>query len=396
MTSAATAAATPWPRIFVLYFCGIGAGLQFAKASVVYDALRSHYEASPALAGWLVSSVGVCGVVLGASAGLVVARLGPRTALLGALVGGALIAFAESAPPPVSIFLALRLLEGAAHLAIVVAAPTCMLGLAAPNRRSVVLGIWATFMSIAFLIAGSAAPFLVGRFGLPAIFAAHGLVLTALAAAAFVAAPATPAPPTARGSLGEIFKAHIEIYANPRTATPAVCFLAYTGMYLALQTLTPQLAPPGQRDAIIVGMAFVSIVASLAAGVLAQRGLSPFRLTIGAFCATLAASFVVQAAVGAEGWIGPAAMFRMAFLSLLPGAILPMIPRLNVDGAAQARAFGAIAQTGNVGSALGPPLFAASAAAIGPWGLLAPTAALCLFGVAAAARAATFSATTRR
>ena len=143
-------------------------------------------------------------------------------------------------------------------------------------------------------------------------------------------------------------------------------------------------------------MAFVSVIASLVAGSLAQRGLSPFQLSIGAFLATLAASVLVQATVGAESWISAAALLRMAFLSLLPGAILPMIPRLNPDAAGQARAFGAIAQTGNVGSALGPPLFAAGAAAIGPWGLLAPTVALCLFGVAAAAWASTFSSAGRR
>jgi predicted MFS family arabinose efflux permease len=158
-------------------------------------------------------------------------------------------------------------------------------------------------------------------------------------------------------------------------------------MYVALQTLTPELAPENERHALIVGMACVSVGATLVAGAFAARGASPFALTAGAFVATLIASAIVFIAVGHEAWFAPAAIFRMAFLSLLPGAILPMAPRLNADAPAQARAFGAIAQTGNIGSALGPPIFASSAAALGPVGLLLPAAALCVVGAALAVSA---------
>ena len=71
----------------------------------------------------------------------------------------------------------------------------------------------------------------------------------------------------------------------------------------------------------------------------------------------------------------------MAFLSALPGAIFPMIPVLCPTAELRARAFGAMAQTGNVGTALGPPVFNAALVGLGPVGLLAPTLALCLIGV---------------
>ncbi len=74
----------------------------------------------------------------------------------------------------------------------------------------------------------------------------------------------------------------------------------------------------------------------------------------------------------------------MAFVSLLPGAVYPMIPLLSPTPPVQARAYGAIAQLGNVGSTLGPPLFAASMAGMGPHGLLVPTVALCAGGAAIA------------
>jgi hypothetical protein len=242
------------------------------------------------------------------------------------------------------------------------------------------LGLWATYMSVAFVIAGAAAPPLVAAYGIAAPFFVHGAYLVVMAALAFMVAPAAPRPDTGPISLGGLLDSHIEVYANPRTATPALAFLAYTGMYLAVQTLTPQLVAPEARAGLIVGMAIVSIVASLAAGALAHRGYSPYVLTISAFAATLIGSLIVEAAVVAGFGVGPAALLRMAFLSFLPGAILPLIPRLNADGPSQARAFGALAQTGNVGSALGPPVFAAAGASLGPVGLLLPVAALCLFG----------------
>jgi MFS transporter, AAHS family, 3-hydroxyphenylpropionic acid transporter len=58
-----------------------------------------------------------------------------------------------------------------------------------------------------------------------------------------------------------------------------------------------------------------------------------------------------------------------------------MIPLLCIGLAVQARAYGAIAQLGNVGSVLGPPIFAAGMSAFGSIGLMAPTLALSACGI---------------
>jgi len=376
---------TSWPRVIAIYACGLGGGMQFAKVSALFDALERHYEAGPALIGWMVSAVGLVGIVFGATAGLVVARFGSRQTLIVALAAGAAISLVEATLPQVGLMLGLRGVEGAAHLAIVVAAPSCMTGLATPRERPLALGLWATFMSGGYLIAGAVAGPIAARFGLGAPFFAHGAYLAVMAAIAFTVAPEAAQRTLSGDEMRRgLVAQHLEIYANARTATPAWCFMAYTGMYIALQTLTPELAPPDSRAALIVGMAMVSITASLIAGALAHRGWSPFAMTIGAFSLTIAASVLLQFAVTKGVGIAPAALFRMVFVSLLPGSILPMLPRLNLDAASQARAFGALAQTGNVGSALGPPLFAASAEWLGPIGLLLPAVALCIGGAAMA------------
>ena len=366
---------TAWAKVALLCLCGVGAGLQFAKTSVAYDRLASHYDASPTLAGWLLSATGVAEIVFGAAAGLLVGRIGFRVSLLGGLVAAALFSLFQAALPPLPLFLASRLLEGGAHLAIIVAAPSCLAAYVAPERRTIVLSLWGAYFSSGFVVAGFVGPPILDAFGLRMLFAAHAACMAALAVAAFafIRPPAPLRGQERAAALGAMLRDHVQIYANPRTALPAVCFLCYTVMYLALQTMTGDLAPPETRRWLFALMPLVSTVTTLFAGALAQNSPSPFRVALGAFAATAGATLLLQAAVHANFAIVPAALLRMAFLSMLPGAIFPMIPTLSQDSALQARGYGALAQLGNVGNALGPPLFAASVTALGPIGLVAPT-----------------------
>jgi predicted MFS family arabinose efflux permease len=377
---------TKWALVALLWLSGVAAGLQFAKVSVAFDALAAHYGASPTLAGWLLSAVGVVGVVFGASAGLVVERVGFRRSLVLGLASAAALSAFETLLPPVPFFLAARALEGASHLAIIVAAPSCLVHVVAPGRRTIVIGLWGTFFSVAFLIAGALGLPLLAAFGLRGLFAAHELVAAVLALAAALFIPADP-PRAARAhdaARRGVIAAHVGVYADMRSAIPALCFLCYTGMYLALQTLTPELAAPADRVWLTAGMPAVSVVTTLCAGALAQFGISPFRLAASAFAATFVFSLLLHLAVATGGPVAPFGFVRMAFVSLLPGAVYPMIPLLCPTPPVQARAYGAIAQLGNVGSTLGPPLFAASMAALGPHGLLVPALALCAGGAAIA------------
>jgi hypothetical protein len=252
----------------------------------------------------------------------------------------------------------------------------------APGRRAIVIGLWGTFFSVAFLFAGVFGLPLLNALGLRALFGAHAAIVAALAlsARAFVPADRPRPAPAPHAPPRSLIAAHIDVYADLRTSTPALCFLCYTGMYLALQTLTPELVAPGERAWLTVGMPFVSVTTTLCAAALAQRGVSPFRLAASAFAATALVSLLLHLALALGLDLVPLGLGRMAFVSLLPGAVYPMIPLLCPTPPLQARAYGAIAQLGNVGSTLGPPLFAASLSLAGPLGMLAPTLALSLAG----------------
>ncbi|HLW90560.1 MAG TPA: MFS transporter [Roseiarcus sp.] len=383
---------TDWTRIALLWLCGMGAALQFAKASVAFDALAAAYQAGPALAGWLLSAVGAVSVVFGATAGLIVGRVGRRRSLIAALAAASALSLIQAALPPVSLFLATRILEGVSQLAIIVAAPISLPELTAPRHRAIVLAFWGTFFSVAFLLAGVVGPPLLDAFGLGGLFIAHGAAMAALLLLAFLFVhPDEKREKDGRGrraSFQDIVHSHIDVYANPRSAIPSLCFLCYTGLFLALQTLTPALAALEDRPWLVIGMPLISIGSTLLAGVLVQYWLTPFRLTALAFAAVVLSSAALHLAASLGVGVVSAGLARMAFVSLLPGAIYPMIPLLCAGAPLQARAYGAIAQLGNVGTLLGPPIFAASLAAFGPVGLMVPTLALSACGVALASFAA--------
>ena len=84
--------------IFAIWAAGLGAAAQFGKMSVAYPALEfvysgksvAGYAAQSAVAiGLILSVVGLVGLIFGTTAGLLVARIGPRRAILAALLLGA-------------------------------------------------------------------------------------------------------------------------------------------------------------------------------------------------------------------------------------------------------------------------------------------------------------------
>ena len=101
-----------WPLIFALWGAGLGAAGQYAKISVIYDLLGAAYPDGGVLLGWLVSAVGMVGIVLGVVAALLVARIRYRRALLSALWLGAILSAVQAVLPPLPVMLGLRLIEG--------------------------------------------------------------------------------------------------------------------------------------------------------------------------------------------------------------------------------------------------------------------------------------------
>ena len=357
---------TNFPLVFVLWGAGLGAAGQYAKISVIFDQLGPVYPDAGAALGFIVSLVGFVGILLGVVAGLVVARIRYRRAMLWALWVGDAKSLLQATLPALPLMLASRVVEGLSHLAIVVAAPTLIAGLSAARHAGFTLTLWSTFFGVAFTLLVALGLPLVATFGLPALFIAHGvwMAVFAIVLTLFLRPMHTPVAGTL--SLRGLLADHLTIYRSPRIAAPGAGWLFYTFCFLAILTVLPPYISPEWRAWVMGAMPLVSIAVSMTFGVWALRMMSAVQLTQTGFVFSVAALVWLLMAPGL-----PAACLALAAgLGLVQGATFASIPQLNTTADTQAQAYGALAQTGNLGNTIGTPALLAILGVAGYAGMI--------------------------
>jgi len=366
MSGAALAA-----RILLLWAAGLCAAGQYAKVSVPFAEIAAHYGAAGPMLGWLVSSVGLVGVAFGLAAGILVARAGARRMLLAALAAAAVLSALQAALPPLPVMLASRVAEGAAHLAIVVAAPTLMAALAPRRWQAAAMTLWSGFFGVGVALTAWAGLPLVARAGPGALFAAHAAACAAVALALAATLPRAAAP--AAGPRPSALRGHGAIYATPGVAAPALGWLFYTLSFLALLTVIPLRLPDDLRGPTAAALPLASLAVSFTLGAALLQVWPAVRMVMLGFA--LSALAALALAVLPQPVAPALAMF--AGLGLVQAASFAAIPQLNPTEAGRAHANGAIAQAGNLGNLLGTPLLLAVVAAAPATGL--PVFALTCF-----------------
>lgn len=343
--------------VLAIWAAGLGAAAQFGKISVLYDVLAAAYPGHDGVGiALMVSVVGLVGLVFGTTAGILVTRIGPRRAMLAALVLGAAVSAVQSLFPPFGVMMASRVLEGASHLAIVVVGPTAIAAVASPARQGLALSLWSTFFGLTYAVLFAVAPPLVAVAGPSALFLAHAGWMLVMAAVLFVLMPRDPAQ--APSVPGGWLRRHLEIYASPRIAAPATGFVCYTVTYVALLTLLPGAVVPGWGQAVGVAMPLVSIAVSLSLGVWLLGRVPAVRVVQAGFAAALVGGVVLVLGWGQGPVELTGALMLSGALGLVQGASFAAIPQLNASAADRAGASGAIAQLGNLGTTTGTPLLA--------------------------------------
>ena len=334
---------TDWRLIGLLYLVGLFAAGQFAKIALTLDALAAEYPGSPI--PYAVSAVSLAGILFGVTAGMVVARFGTRRVLLAALFAASLLSVAQSWLPGFSTFMTLRVVEGLCHLAIVVASPTLMAAVSEDNDIPIAMGLWGTFFGVGFAAAAAVIPLFDGASG---VYFAHGVFGFILLILLWPLVPRghDPVPWD-----GQIIAKHLAIYSSPRLVAPALSFLWHTVMFLGLLTFYPNFL--GAWTAPILPI--LALVGTFGAGWLARWFLPRDILLVGFGASIVLLGIGLLVPDSLRVWVVMAAMI---VIGLVPGASFANVPALNPDGADRARANGAIAQLGNIGTATSVPLFA--------------------------------------
>lgn len=362
---------TDWRLVLLIWAAGLGGAAQYGKVSVIFDRLSEVYPDAGAWLGFAVSFVGFLGILLGIVAGVLVARIGYRRALLSALVTGAVVSSLQSLFPPMPVFLSLRLIEGAAHLAIVVAGPTMVAQITAEKDRGLALTLWGTFFGVAFTVLAWLGVPLARVAGLPALMLAHACYMALMAALLWPILPRVTERPTTAPGLRNLANAHRRIYLSPAIGAPAYGWIFYTACFVAVLTVIPPYLPDHARAFTVGAMPLMSILASLTLGVWLLRHIEAVQVVMLGFAACAALCLLLLIFPGAP----ILALALGASLGLVQGASFAAVPQLNPALDDRALANGGLAQAGNFGNTIGTPLMVAVIAMGGYQSLMI---ALCL------------------
>ena len=348
---------TPHPLLLTLtlYLAGLGAAGQFSKLAVSFVTLTQVYSGkSEAILGLAVSLISLVGLILGLVAGIVVSRIGARRALVAALALGAVMSLWQASLPNLSVLMLSRVLEGASHLLIVVAAPT-LIAEAVPNRyRPAALTLWSTFFGVAFALTAIIAPWVIAHGGLSLLIGAHGVWMAVACAAILLVLPHPVIPPAPAARIS-VLRRHLTAYATPGIATPALAWLCYTLTFVSVLTALPLLTGGAAPTWLAAIAPLVSIAVALTVGVaiLSRHPAQPV-VTLGfALCAGVAVAIL------GVGFTTVTVLALFASMALVQSAGFAVVPQINADAQSRAMANGALAQMGNLGNLSGTPLLIA-------------------------------------
>ncbi len=142
----APAPATQWPAIVNVLFAGIAVALHVGKATIALPELQREFGRSLESLSWIISAFPFIGVFGGIAAGQLVRRWGDRRLLGLGLMIVSVASFAGATQHDFNGLIVTRVIEGIGFVIVVVAAPTVLTRVVAPQQRNLVFSIWSTFM----------------------------------------------------------------------------------------------------------------------------------------------------------------------------------------------------------------------------------------------------------
>lgn len=386
---------------------GVCAALHVGKLPPAIAALQAALGMTLVQAGFLLSLVQMAGMTVGVAFGLAADGLGlKRSMVLGLLVLTAVSALGGAARD-VPALMVLRALEGFGFLLVVLPAPGLVRQLVAPERISVMIGMWGAYMPFGTAMALLVGPMWIDAFGWAAWWWALAGVSLAMAAWLARSVPGAPlvgaAPATAASA--NLWSARLRRTLSTRGPwLVATMFAVYSSQWLAvigfLPTIYTQAGLSGAATGVLTALAAaVNMVGNVASGRLLHRGVRPpALLTIGFVTMGLAtiAAFAGTADAGLPPWQRYLAVLVFSMVGgVVPATLFALAVRVAPGEDTLSTTLGWVQQWSAFGQFAGPPLAAWVASRAGGWHWTwLVTGACSLAGLALVARIA--KATPRR
>ena len=364
---------------------GLVAALHIGKMPPALPVLGESLGVSLVQAGFLLSVVQLAGMLGGLLIGLLADGAGLRRSVI---AGHGILALASLggvlAQGPASL-LALRALEGLGFLLACLPAPSLIRRLVAPQRLSLHLGLWGTYMPTGTALALLLAPPVLGLLGWTGLWSLLGLASAGMALWLWRSLPADP-PRTARSaSTGPGGPGGFSVWAAPLKATlgsagpwlVALAFALYSSQWMAvigfLPTVYAQAGVAGATAGALTALAsLVNVAGNLGAGRLLHAGWPAHRLLLIGFAA-MGGMAVLAFGQTPQGEGLPAAARYAAVLGfsaiggLIPATLFSLAVRVAPGEGAVSTTVGWVQQWSSAGQFVGPPLVAWVAAQAGGW-----------------------------
>ncbi|QQO09992.1 MFS transporter [Breznakiella homolactica] len=350
-------AKTNWFLVIVLWFAGIAAAMQFAKFSFAFDSLKNQYTVNPFWIGLSLSIVGLIGLVFGITVSIYVPKIGQNKILLISLLLGAVISLIQASNPAFPVLFISRIMEGISHLGIIVTAPAIIIFLSSEKHHSLVMGLWSSFFGVAFSVTAWAGKPIMELFSISGLFLAHAIIMISIFVILFFTIRKIHIPHTEDNKVSFI-TAHKKVYSNWRTVSPGIIFFFHTFMFIALFTFLPGLSGDEKtKSMLLIILPLISIGGTMAAGIVSQYFVSPSKLSVFAYISLLLLICVIKLSFNNNILFIAASMILILFSGIIQGSVFSLIPKISLSAEEQTNANGVVAQLGNLGSTLGPPVF---------------------------------------
>ena len=364
----------PSRAAWLVFAAGVCAALHVGKLPPAIATLREALGMSLVEAGFLLSLVQAAGMAAGIAFGVLADALGLRRSML---IGLALLAAASmlgAAASGVPALLALRAVEGFGFLMVVLPAPGLIRRLVAPERLSVMLGLWGTYMPLGAALALLIGPLCIAALGWRAWWLALGALsgLMALALWRGVAERPAPAAAQARGVMARMQRT----LASLGPWLVAASFALYSSQWLAVIGFLPVIYAAAGVGATATGVltalaAAVNMIGNLGAGRLLQRGVRPPRLLATGFVAMALAAAAAFSGASGEGLpplLRYAAVLLFSMLGgMIPATLFALAMRVAPGEDTVSTTVGWMQQCSALGQFAGPPIVAWLAARAGGW-----------------------------
>ena len=348
---------TNWLIVIVLWFAGIAAAMQFAKFSVAFDFLKEQYSIAPFWIGLSLSIVGLIGMIFGVTVSIFVPKIGQSRILLISLLLGVVISLVQALNPVFPVLFISRIMEGVSHLGIIVTAPIIMIVVSMKKHHSIVMGLWSSFFGVAFSVTAWIGKPVLELYSGFLLFFIHAVFMAVILVILFFSIKNIHIPGNDGGTVLFI-DAHKKVYSNWRTFSPGILFFFHTFMFIALFTFLPGLSGDGQtKNLLHIVLPLISIGGTMIAGVASQYFTSPSKLSVIAYAALFVLIIAVKLFFNNTLVFAVTSMVLIVFSGIIQGSVFSLIPNISLTTGDQTNANGAVAQLGNLGSTLGPPVF---------------------------------------